>query len=223
VPEHASHPTAASVTVWRLVQGTRCSFTATARWSEYYPGDAAGTMWRKMPHTMLAKCAEALALRKGFPRQLAGLYAKEELDQAGENGHGYVVTPVEAPTPPVTANPSGAREREKPSEPNGGETRPLSDLPDGAFVIAQVRPKSHGALKAAVDLVGAGGPMKDEYAVFVAKLAVLMEELCQNAVPVRVEFKTAKTSGKPYIVGVVRALRHEAPVEDVPVADEVPF
>src|SRR5215510_16068419 len=30
---------AATVTVWRLVQGTRCAFTATARWAEYYPGD----------------------------------------------------------------------------------------------------------------------------------------------------------------------------------------
>jgi len=28
---------AATVTVWRLVQGQRCSFTATARWSEYRP------------------------------------------------------------------------------------------------------------------------------------------------------------------------------------------
>lgn len=72
----------AKVTVWRLVQGTRCAFTATARWDEYYPGDQGGHMWRKMPHTMLGKCAEALALRKGFPRQLAGLYASEELDQA---------------------------------------------------------------------------------------------------------------------------------------------
>lgn len=72
----------ASVTVWRLTQGQRYAYTSTARWAEYYPGDAAGAMWRKMPHTMLAKCAEALALRKGFPRQLAGLYAKEELDQA---------------------------------------------------------------------------------------------------------------------------------------------
>ena len=72
----------ASVTVYRLVQGQRCAFTATARWSEYYPGDQAGSMWRKMPHTMLSKCSEALALRKGFPRQLAGLYAAEEMEQA---------------------------------------------------------------------------------------------------------------------------------------------
>lgn len=71
---------AATVTVWRIVQGQRCSFTATARWSEYKPDSA--HMWQRMPHTMLAKCAEALALRKGFPRQLAGLYAQEEMAQA---------------------------------------------------------------------------------------------------------------------------------------------
>ncbi len=52
-------------------------------------------MWKRMPHTMLAKCAEALALRKGFPRQLAGLYAKEEMDQAGSPA-------VLAPDPPAT-------------------------------------------------------------------------------------------------------------------------
>jgi len=74
---------AATVTVYRLTQGQRFAYSGTARWAEYYPGDGdVGFMWRKMPHTMLGKCAEAIALRKGFPRQLAGLYAKEEMDQA---------------------------------------------------------------------------------------------------------------------------------------------
>jgi phage recombination protein Bet len=68
---------AATVTVYRLVQGQRCAFTATARWPEYKPTD--DFMWRKMPHTMLSKCAEALALRKAFPQELAGLYTAEEL------------------------------------------------------------------------------------------------------------------------------------------------
>jgi phage recombination protein Bet len=73
---------AAKVEVYRLVQGQRCAWSATARWSEYYPGDQQGHMWKKMPHVMLAKCAEALALRKAFADVLHGLYIREEMDQA---------------------------------------------------------------------------------------------------------------------------------------------
>ena len=65
---------------YRLVHEQRCAFTATARWSEYRPDQ--DFMWRKMAHTMLGKCAEALALRKGFPQELSGLYEAAEMDQA---------------------------------------------------------------------------------------------------------------------------------------------
>jgi len=71
----------ATVTVFRFVHEQRCPFTATARWSEYKP-DQNDFMWRKMPNTMLGKCAEALALRKGFPQELSGLYEAAEMDQA---------------------------------------------------------------------------------------------------------------------------------------------
>lgn len=81
--DQASAEFTARCTVKRIVRGIVCDFTATARWSEYYPGDQGGHMWRKMPHVMLGKCAEALALRKAFPQELAGLYAREEMDQAG--------------------------------------------------------------------------------------------------------------------------------------------
>lgn len=76
-------PDVCTYTVYRIVQGVRCPWTAKARWDEYYPGDSLGFMWKKMPFLMLAKCAEALALRKAFPAELQGLYVKEEMEQAG--------------------------------------------------------------------------------------------------------------------------------------------
>jgi hypothetical protein len=49
-------PRRATVTVYKIVGAVRCPFTATARWDQYYPGDAVGFMWKKMPHLMLGKC-----------------------------------------------------------------------------------------------------------------------------------------------------------------------
>lgn len=55
-----------------------------AHWYEYaklWNGKATGK-WAEMPANMLAKCAEALALRKRFPDDLSGLYSPEEIDHA---------------------------------------------------------------------------------------------------------------------------------------------
>ena len=38
--------------------------------------------WAKMPKLMITKCAEAQALRAGWPDQFSGLYVEEEMDQA---------------------------------------------------------------------------------------------------------------------------------------------
>lgn len=76
-----ANPRKATVSVYKLIGGVRCPFTATARWDQYYPGDTQGFMWRKMPHLMLGKCAEALALRKAFPAELSGVYVAEEMEQ----------------------------------------------------------------------------------------------------------------------------------------------
>lgn len=43
--------------------------------------DASGN-WVKMPKVMLEKCAEAQALRAGWPEQFGGIYAEEEMDRA---------------------------------------------------------------------------------------------------------------------------------------------
>lgn len=85
----------ASVTVWRLVNGQRCAFTHTARFGEYKP--QSNPMWDKMPAQMLAKTAEAGALRKGFPVQLDKLYIPEEMAQASEKPVGPLVVEPAAP------------------------------------------------------------------------------------------------------------------------------
>ena len=81
-PKKVSHPGMATATVYKMIENQRFAFAATARWDEYYPGEKKGMQWLKMPYLMLGKCAEALALRKAFPKQLSGIYAQEEMDQA---------------------------------------------------------------------------------------------------------------------------------------------
>ena len=68
-------PAAAKVTVER--NGSR--FTTVATSAEY---NAGSSMWQKMPARMIAKCAEALAIRRAFPDDLSGLYTSEEMAQA---------------------------------------------------------------------------------------------------------------------------------------------
>lgn len=79
------HPTTATITVWKVCGDQRCPFTASAAWSQYAQSYfkngklELGEVWAKMPHVMLAKCAESLALRKAFPAELSGMYTREEM------------------------------------------------------------------------------------------------------------------------------------------------
>lgn len=88
VKKTIKYPLEAKVTVYKIVEGGRYAFSATARWSEYYPGAKMGFQWHIRPYLMLGKCAEALALRKAFPKLLSGMYAQEELDRGQADNSG---------------------------------------------------------------------------------------------------------------------------------------
>lgn len=81
----AEPPVAARVTVYR--RGHAHGYTAVALWSEYAQRGRDGALmglWARMPALMLSKCAEALALRRAFPAELAGVYEPAEMDQADD-------------------------------------------------------------------------------------------------------------------------------------------
>jgi len=76
------------VTVYRVVQGTRCPFTETVWWEETYSraggarSEVPTDMWVKRPHGQLLKCAKAASLRAAFP---------EEADYTAEEMEGKVI------------------------------------------------------------------------------------------------------------------------------------
>ncbi|WP_239404675.1 phage recombination protein Bet [Frankia sp. Cj3] len=74
-------PAAAKVAVIR--NGER--FSAVARFASYAQTKRNGDLnqqWATMGDVMIAKCAEALALRRAYPQDLAGIYTAEEMGQA---------------------------------------------------------------------------------------------------------------------------------------------
>jgi phage recombination protein Bet len=86
----------AEVRAWKASEKIWHPVTGEAWWDEYAPlreewaPDASGRRvpsgkmvlepsWRRMARVMIAKCAEAQALRRGWPDVLSGLYGEEEL------------------------------------------------------------------------------------------------------------------------------------------------
>jgi len=88
------------VSVYRHSHGEWYPITSCLKWEErapinevWAPGDDGKrrpsgkfvldprkTNWRTMPETMMAKCTEADAIRKGWPAETAGSYVQEEMD-----------------------------------------------------------------------------------------------------------------------------------------------
>lgn len=140
-----------SATVYgnKIVNGTAFEYSATAYFDEYAPKMPNGKlfpMWEKMPRTMLEKCAEAKLLRKGFPEELSGLYADEEMHQADAQpishmpaGDGPSTTIVDVPvdnTPVVICPKHGVEMRKNKW---GGYSHATDEKKDGKTVWCNIK------------------------------------------------------------------------------------
>ena len=89
-------PAAAKTIIYR--KGCSHPFVGVARFQDYNAGQG---LWSKMAAAMLAKCSEALALRKAFPADMSSLYTADEMEQA------ETVTVTATNAPALPAAPAG--------------------------------------------------------------------------------------------------------------------
>lgn len=170
------------VTVYRIVQGTRYAFSSgRVYWEESYATAGRETslpneMWKKRRRGQLEKCAEALALRRGFPELGATPTAEEMEGKIIDNDaiEGTVVSrTVEQPpqkseastSTTAPANPDSSATAAEPRAGGGGEAsdkQPPEDksISDGARATLRSALKRAG--KTELDLETAGFGKIDE-------------------------------------------------------------
>jgi phage recombination protein Bet len=146
------------VSVFKFAHGEWHEHPAIAYWDEYVPlkkvgrngkpsneglqdeGDAGderevidwGTQWGRRPRGQIAKCAEALALRRAWPEDLSGTYIEEEMDRAKIVDGEYVdVTASEAAENAAVERRLDAARAKDTILFDWGDASPLSPVPLG--------------------------------------------------------------------------------------------
>ena len=203
-------PAAARVRVYR--KGCSKPFPGVAKYNEYVQTNKEGAprrIWAKMAANQLAKCAEALGLRKAFPAQLSGLYTRDEMAQA-ENNQSYSIIAPSAQSEALPPSPGDDHEMSTQDFQviDGGIDAQMTMAADqkenthGATLIRMVdgpNGKAKGFLHPWASQPGDSG-----YAIYNAQLMGLASECCQERVPVILTLKTSPSSGKTYVCDIKR-------------------
>lgn len=200
-------PSAAKVTLYR--KGWARPVIATAMYREYVQTKRDGkpnSMWSKMAANQLAKVAEALAFRKGFPEQLGGLNTEDEMpaievepehvrqareaeaqrnaEQAVLRGRMDAATSQTQPQTP-TQSPQGAAVQNPVTQPAGEQVDPDVQNLWAGMTNKESTLKTFAQLKAqAVEILGEAAGLKGYYG-FLAQFGVQHANEFKSTKPAR--------------------------------------